>query len=162
MNIQDIAAEMWKQAKKEPAHRWIKIEGYKIAVLCARSVCDQGCHVRYTFIMNHQSGMLSVPHVLMRKIREVFLPNGIMYPGENGELIQYVQEVRVPTDREIRLSLAALPLPPPSGQDYRASGDANCPICGFLIRLHPMDPNELSYDKQPFLHVLCNGDRVKT
>jgi len=77
-------------------------------------------------------------------------------------LIQYVQEICVPTDREIRRSLAAQPLPAHSGQDYRASGDADCPVCGFLIRLHPLDPNELSYDKQPFLHVLCNGDRVKT
>jgi len=84
-----------------------------------------------------------------------------MYPGENGELIRYVQEVCV-TDRGIRAMLAAQPLPQPSGQDYRASGDALCPVCSHPIRLHPLDPNELSYDKQLFLHVLCNGDRVKT
>ncbi len=65
-------------------------------------------------------------------------------------------------EREIRRMLAAHPLPPPSGQDYRASGDALCLDCGYEIRLHPLDPNELSYDKHPFLHVLCNGDRVKT
>ena len=66
------------------------------------------------------------------------------------------------TDREIRMMLASRPIPPPSGEDYRASGDALCPICGYAIRLHPLDPDELSYDKMPFLHVLCNGDRVKT
>ena len=84
-----------------------------------------------------------------------------MYPGENGELIQYIQEVGV-FDREIRRLLAAKPLLPPSGQDYRVSGDALCPVCNHPIRLHPLDPDELSYDKRPFLIVLCNGDRVKT
>lgn len=67
-------------------------------------------------------------------------------------------------DREVRRMLAAklTPLPAHSGRDYRSSGEALCPVCGHPIRLHPLDPNELSYDKQPFLEVLCNGDRVKT
>lgn len=68
------------------------------------------------------------------------------------------------TDREVRRMLAAklCPLPAPSGEDYRAAGNALCPVCEHPIRLHPSDPDQLSYDKQPFLHVLCNGDRVKT
>ena len=37
---------------------------------------------------------------------------------------------------------------------YRASGSMKC-SCGWEYRQHPNDEN---YD---FLHVLCNGDRVK-
>ena len=48
-------------------------------------------------------------------------------------------------------------------RDYRASGDCICEKCGYEYRLHPLDTDKdrLSYDGQPFLHVLCNGDRVK-
>ncbi len=64
-------------------------------------------------------------------------------------------------DRVVRRMLAKN-IPEPSGQEYRASGDALCLECGHEIRLHPMDPNQLTYQDQPYLHVLCNGDRVKT
>ena len=157
MNIHDIAYGLWQQAKQGPVQKWINIEGYKIKVTCIRQVCDCGCHVRFIFWINPNPA----PWSLLRRVRQAFIPNGIMYPGENGELIQYIQEVGV-FDREIRRLLAAKPLLPPSGQDYRVSGDALCPVCNHPIRLHPLDPDELSYDKRPFLIVLCNGDRVKT
>ena len=53
------------------------------------------------------------------------------------------------------------PLPEPSGEDYRASKDCVCPICRQECIRHPLDFWELSYSGDPFLHVLCNGDRVK-
>lgn len=53
------------------------------------------------------------------------------------------------------------PLPEPSGEDYRAAGDCLCELCGWEFWRHPLDHWELSYDGHPFLHVLCNGDRVK-
>ena len=43
---------------------------------------------------------------------------------------------------------------------YRADGDCVCQVCGTMYRQHPVDP-QLSYDGQPFLRRLCNGDRVK-
>lgn len=53
------------------------------------------------------------------------------------------------------------PLNKPTGDDYRAAGDCTCQECGEEYRRHPMDHFELSYAGEPFLHVLCNGDRVK-
>jgi len=73
-----------------------------------------------------------------------------------------LQECCKKPDRVVRKMLLVRPLPEPSGKSYIASGDALCLECGHEIRLHPMDPDELSYHDQPFLHVLCNGDRVKT
>jgi len=52
------------------------------------------------------------------------------------------------------------PLPAASGEDYRASKDCIC-TCGLEFWRHPLDFWELSYADEPFLHVLCNGDRVK-
>lgn len=43
---------------------------------------------------------------------------------------------------------------------YRASGDKIC-TCGRKYYDHPMDEKVLDYAGQPFLHILCNGDRVK-
>lgn len=53
------------------------------------------------------------------------------------------------------------PLPAASGEDYRASKDCICGACGLEFWRHPLDFWELSYSGEPFLHVLCNGDRVK-
>lgn len=39
--------------------------------------------------------------------------------------------------------------------EYRASGDCFCGICGYAYREHRVDLD------LPFLHVLCNQDRVK-
>ena len=67
------------------------------------------------------------------------------------------------TEREIRLMLQRrlTPLPPPSEEIDRASGDALCSKCGYALRLHPMDTNVLSYSGEPILNVLCDGSRVK-
>lgn len=45
----------------------------------------------------------------------------------------------------------------------RAGGDVICDTCGKPYRKHPMDerPEALSYQGEPFLRVLCNGERVK-
>jgi hypothetical protein len=53
------------------------------------------------------------------------------------------------------------PLPEHSGEDYRASKDCICEACGQEYWRHPFDFWELGYNGEPFLHVLCNGDRVK-
>ena len=44
---------------------------------------------------------------------------------------------------------------------YRASGDAICEACGKEFRKHPADMDQLSYTGDPYLLILCNGDRVK-
>jgi len=53
------------------------------------------------------------------------------------------------------------PLNKSTGGDYRADGRCICELCGEEYRRHPMDHFELSYSGEPFLNVLCNGDRVK-
>mgnify|MGYP001171393756 CR=1 FL=1 len=44
---------------------------------------------------------------------------------------------------------------------YRAGGDVECRICGRKYYDHPMEPTETDWNDQPYLHVLCSGDRVK-
>ena len=44
---------------------------------------------------------------------------------------------------------------------YRASGEVICEQCGKKYYDHPLDQKILSYDGKPFIHVLCNGDRLK-
>lgn len=70
---------------------------------------------------------------------------------------------REPTSRHLRFALKRRldPLPAPTGEDYRASGGVMCRACGCEYRLHPMDPDVLSDQNEPFLNVLCSGDRVK-
>ena len=43
----------------------------------------------------------------------------------------------------------------------RASGDCVCEECGNFYRKHPSDMKHLGYDNQPYLRVLCGGQRVK-
>lgn len=43
---------------------------------------------------------------------------------------------------------------------YRASQHSVCGQCGQTYIDHPMDREHLSHDGQPYLHILCNGDRV--
>ena len=43
----------------------------------------------------------------------------------------------------------------------RASGDVVCPDCSKEYRKHPYDMEDLSYDGTPFIHILCDGRRVK-
>jgi hypothetical protein len=51
-------------------------------------------------------------------------------------------------------------LPDPSTETIRAHGDALC-ACGAPYRNHPYDYDVLSWLAEPFLHVLCDGLRVK-
>lgn len=51
-------------------------------------------------------------------------------------------------------------LPEATREWYRADGGAIC-SCGMSYREHPYDLNDLAYDGSPYMHVLCNGDRVK-
>ena len=43
----------------------------------------------------------------------------------------------------------------------RACGDTVCSICGKKYYDHPMDTEQLSYDGHPFLHIGCDGTRLK-
>lgn len=43
----------------------------------------------------------------------------------------------------------------------RASGKCICPQCGEQYQEHPVDFEVLSFDGQPFLTVLCSGEKVK-
>lgn len=43
----------------------------------------------------------------------------------------------------------------------RASGDCVCVLCGKEYRKHPHDMDDLGYDGEPFLRLLCDGRRVK-
>lgn len=49
----------------------------------------------------------------------------------------------------------------PSIEMIRASGDVVCEICGRKYYDHPMDEEQLSYDGRPFLHIGCDGKRLK-
>lgn len=84
MLINDLAAELWKRTKQSPVDQWIKIEGEKIKIHLERHKCACGCHVAFIF-------WAIGPWPLVRRLRKVFLPNGIAYPGECGELIRFIQ-----------------------------------------------------------------------
>lgn len=43
----------------------------------------------------------------------------------------------------------------------RASHECVCTCCGKTYIEHPMDPQELDWLGQPYIHVLCDGRRVK-
>lgn len=44
----------------------------------------------------------------------------------------------------------------------RASGDVICEQCGKEYWRHPMDEEQLSgIDGKPFLHIHCDGTRLK-
>ena len=61
------------------------------------------------------------------------------------------------TNREIRIHLKQKLTPQPEWtfEWFRAAGDCECPVCGHEYRLHPVDETD------EWLHVLCNGERVK-
>lgn len=47
------------------------------------------------------------------------------------------------------------------GSITRTSGDVLCPICGHPYRLHPMCDRIKDSENEPFLHVACDGRRLK-
>jgi hypothetical protein len=51
-------------------------------------------------------------------------------------------------------------LPLETREWYRADGRCLCE-CGLEYSRHPLDFWDLGYDGEPYLHVLCNRDRVK-
>lgn len=52
-------------------------------------------------------------------------------------------------------------LPEPNGVDERAAGDCICDVCGNAYLHHPLDWRLIGYGDVPFVHVLCDGSRVK-
>ena len=50
---------------------------------------------------------------------------------------------------------------PPGAEFFiRACGDTLC-SCGLDYYRHPYDVQELTYQDEPYLRVLCDGTRVK-
>jgi len=47
------------------------------------------------------------------------------------------------------------------GEFVRADGDCVCAHCGRAYVDHPFDPYEIAWYGDPWLHVLCDGTRVK-
>ena len=66
------------------------------------------------------------------------------------------------SNREARRHLKAklTPTPDSTREWYRACGQCLCE-CGYEYQLHPLDEVDVAYDGTPYMHVLCNGDRVK-
>lgn len=55
-----------------------------------------------------------------------------------------------------------LPLRPPGAEwCIRVSGEATCATCGEKYFRHPLDFYELSHQGEPYLHVGCDGMRLK-
>lgn len=52
-------------------------------------------------------------------------------------------------------------LPKPTNDLDRAAGDCICECCGEQYRFHPKDWRDTGYLMSPFLHILCDGTRVK-
>lgn len=44
---------------------------------------------------------------------------------------------------------------------FRAAGDCLCSVCNEPYRKHPYDMKTLAWHGEPWLHVLCDGRRVK-
>jgi hypothetical protein len=44
---------------------------------------------------------------------------------------------------------------------FYASPYCICTSCNEYYIDHPMDKKRLSFEGKPYLHVLCNGDRIK-
>lgn len=44
---------------------------------------------------------------------------------------------------------------------YRSNGECICEICRKFYKDHELDEKILDWEGNPFLHVLCNGERVK-
>jgi len=48
-----------------------------------------------------------------------------------------------------------------TGEVRRVSPESVCPICKHAAIRHPLCGRVLDYNNQPFLNVLCGGERVK-
>lgn len=76
------------------------------------------------------------------------------YPRLTGVKVDLVQQVD-------KLFMLYGPLPKQTREEYRAAKDCICDYCRQIYIKHPLDHYEESYDGSYYLHVLCNGDRVK-
>jgi len=47
-------------------------------------------------------------------------------------------------------------------EPIRYDGRALCFACGKQVYDHPLDPTFLDYNGEPFVHLLCDGQRAKT
>jgi hypothetical protein len=66
-----------------------------------------------------------------------------------------------PTDFDLR---GLIRTTPPGHLDdgfRRASSDSECPMCRHRAGDHPMCGMLLDHENNPFLNVLCGGERVK-
>jgi hypothetical protein len=68
--------------------------------------------------------------------------------GERG-LIYYLFDIGVQSILEDEINT------------YRAGGDCICEICKKRYSEHSLDKEILDFKGDPFLNILCNGDRVK-
>lgn len=70
-------------------------------------------------------------------------------------------ELSLTIDRMIKLDMCGYPavIGDPSG--VHASGECVCGICGNKYIDHPLDWREVGYDGNAYLHVICDGTRVK-
>ena len=72
--------------------RSIEVDGRKLRVAIVRTVA--GNRHFYQFSLGNNSGMpASIPAATVRRVREAFLPNGIMVPGTIGNCYQWVEEI---------------------------------------------------------------------
>lgn len=61
----------------------------------------------------------------------------------------------------LRCGLAEYPAVSGDPHGVRASGQAICTRCGHVYLDHPLDYRVIGHGDVPFLHVLCDGVRVK-
>lgn len=66
-----------------------------------------------------------------------------------------------PTDLDTRGLVKTTP-PGKWGDGFRRiSSEYECPVCRHQAKDHPMCGMILDHENNPFLHVLCGGERVK-
>ena len=102
LRIKALVEEMRAFADANPFHpgvsdilqfsRSIEVDGRKLKVAIVHTVA--GKRQFYQFSMGSESGMpASIPAATVRRVREAFLPKGIMVPSTLGNCYQWVEEV---------------------------------------------------------------------
>ena len=79
-------------------------------------------------------------------------PNGFDLQLEDGRLLQ-LRVTCKPAPRKRKKKTEP--------KMIRASGDVVCDDCGKKYYDHPEDKGQLSFDGRPFLHIRCDGMRLK-
>lgn len=83
---------------------------------------------------------------------EIILSDG--FPG--GFPSDYLVEMLYRKEREEQLERERKETP------ERYDSRALCFACGKQVGDHPLDPTFLDYNGDPFVHLLCDGQRAKT